>query len=90
MTIKTKFDIGGCLWVMVNNSPRKMKVTDIHLHKQNGCFYAEYDLLDSDGQNHFSLSAHPEALCFPTKAELLLSFLTEDELKEFISKSNIK
>lgn len=59
MEIKTKFNIGDKVWVVINSKASEIEVAAISITK-DGIFY---------GESRYGM--HRESECFETKAELL-------------------
>lgn len=85
MNITTKFDVGQTVWIMFNNQPEQWKVEEIILsnitnnHNQPMPQYR----LRFIGQDHGG-TVHEVTLwqyqVHATKRELLMSFLTDNDL----------
>lgn len=72
-TIEVKFAVGDVAWIMCGNEPMEIVVEFVAVYiDSNGC-RTEYSLVDN------SLQDYPESELFPTRRELVMSLMGEDD-----------
>jgi hypothetical protein len=73
MEIKTKYNVGDKVWIMRNNKPEKIQISNIEVEVilVCKCVYLY--------QDKTPICKHNECNCFNTKKDLLYSFLDDSD-----------